>query len=61
MRPALARSSSRLQLLGRKIDPVEIARDPPVGRHDDHARGVGVELGLRVERVAKPDRLGQAP
>ena len=61
MRPALCLLQLALELLGREIDPVEIAGDPPVGRHDDHTRGVGIELGHRVERVAEPDGLGQAP
>ena len=58
-RPWLRPLELGLEFLGRKIDPVEVAGNPAVGRHDDHARGMGIELGLRVVRVSKPDRPGQ--
>ena len=47
-----------LQVPGRVVDPVVVAGEPPVGRHDDDAGRVRVELGLRVVRVPEADRPG---
>ena len=54
-RRALARAPTEAP--GRKIDPIEVAGDPAVGRDDHDAGGVGVQLGVGVIRVAKADGL----
>ena len=47
------------QILGRKLDSIEVSRNMVVGRQHDDCGGVGVLLGFRIELILEADRFGE--
>ena len=48
------------QVVGRILDAIKVAAQPPVGRGQRDAAGVGELIALRIEVVTEADRFGES-